>query len=222
MNLDNIKNKENEEFVRNFLNKYLSLGFGNLPKKEIDILVFSLLLEYGYLEGKDNYSIATELCTDDSKIRRLRLDVNSRKNIGKKSTEYHSYKDAVNVVLKDLFGEKKERLTFLNDNTAVTFSIDDPVLKRGFMYAVRKCGYSYNEYLNPDLVELPLYVFVAIVCEYDKKFAKEIQKIYIDTQKTINKGKKLTEGNFLKMAEKILGIAANVATIINLLSQLNF
>ena len=59
------------EFTKDFLIKYMSLGFGNLPKKEIDILVFGLLTKLGYLDGKDYYSIAKEL-------RRFRLSCGSR------------------------------------------------------------------------------------------------------------------------------------------------
>jgi len=65
-------------FANEFLDKYLSLGFGNLPKKEIDILVFGLLNRCGYLKGKNNYEIARNLQIDENRLRRLFLDSSLR------------------------------------------------------------------------------------------------------------------------------------------------
>ena len=74
-----VNEKRDSIFVQQFLEKYLSLGFGVLPKSEIDTLVFSLITDLGYINPsmKEN-EIANELHITETKLSALRLAANAR------------------------------------------------------------------------------------------------------------------------------------------------
>ena len=68
-----------EHFKSKFLNQYLRLGIGSMPKADIDALMMHLLDEYGGadnkpLKTKSNYDVSKLLKVSSSKIRTLRLN----------------------------------------------------------------------------------------------------------------------------------------------------
>src|SRR5690606_11702660 len=67
----NLTKKKHEEFSREFLDKYLSRGFGNMPKREIDVLIFHLLIKSEALSTKSIHLKAMELRTTPAKVKSL-------------------------------------------------------------------------------------------------------------------------------------------------------
>jgi len=166
----------NTRFTRAFLEKYMALGFGNLPKKEIDILIFSLLNRLNYLEGKNAYEIAGELRIDESRLRRLLLDAAARD--GK-----DTLRDSIDRLKRAVFDDETIRPEF--SGGAITLLIEDPVVKRDFVYALRLAGYSYDQNLNPERIEIPVYAFTAVLCKYDDLLYERLQqKIRAERQRS--------------------------------------
>ena len=203
-------NNVDSEFTESFLTKYMSLGFGNLPKKEIDILVFGLITKLGYIDGKDYYSIAKELMIEEKKVKRYILD-NSLRN-----DKTDTVTDSIMNIRKAIF-DNSTILPEFNDNY-ITFGIVDPIERRDFIYVLRCVGYSFDENLNPERITVPIYAFMAVFCRYDdnlyfnfKRLARERLETDSDREKAFNDSKPLIEriSNGLKnVAEPINSITA--------------
>jgi hypothetical protein len=62
-----------------FLDRYLTPAFGSLTKSEVDLLVFSLLTEVGYLRPSDSqYDIARRLRVTPTRVRSLTMQMELR------------------------------------------------------------------------------------------------------------------------------------------------
>jgi len=72
--LEKIQITDSEAFVKQFIKEYLADGFGAMPKREIDILVMSLLLEYANLADKSNHDLSILLQSTESRIKSIRYE----------------------------------------------------------------------------------------------------------------------------------------------------
>ena len=66
--------KDTKSFVTEFLQEYLSDGIGAKTKREIDILVMNLLMNYAGLSGKSNQELSILLQAPEAKIKSLRYE----------------------------------------------------------------------------------------------------------------------------------------------------
>ena len=72
--MDALPVKEPKSFVTEFLQEYLSDGIGAKTKREIDILVMNLLMNYAGLAGKSNQELSLLLQAPEAKIKSLRYE----------------------------------------------------------------------------------------------------------------------------------------------------
>lgn len=68
-----MKKKEYGAFGQAFLDAFLDRGFGALPKRELELLVFDLLCQTTEYRGKSNYEISNLLKIPESRVKTLRL-----------------------------------------------------------------------------------------------------------------------------------------------------
>jgi hypothetical protein len=66
--------KDTKSFVNDFLQEYLSDGIGAKNKREIDILIMNLLMNYADLSGKSNQELSILLQAPESKVKSLRYE----------------------------------------------------------------------------------------------------------------------------------------------------
>jgi hypothetical protein len=66
--------KDTKGFVNDFLIEYLSDGMGAKTKREIDILIMNLLMNYADLAGRSNQELSILLQAPESKIKSLRYE----------------------------------------------------------------------------------------------------------------------------------------------------
>src|SRR5580704_2550840 len=70
---------QHARFARGFLERYLTPAFGSLTKSEIDLLVFSLLHEVGFVRPSDSqYEIARRLRVTPARVRSLTMQMQLR------------------------------------------------------------------------------------------------------------------------------------------------
>ena len=72
--MDALPVKDTKSFVTEFLQEYLSDGIGAKTKREIDILVMNLLMNYAGLSGKSNQELSILLQAPEAKIKSLRYE----------------------------------------------------------------------------------------------------------------------------------------------------
>jgi hypothetical protein len=206
-------NKTDSAFVKDFLDKYLSLGFGNLSKKEIDIHIFGLLVQHKYINSNDNYQIARALQIDEKRLKRLMIDTSLRTDIN------HNFRNSIKDIYNDLGRTIMPEID--PEKNKITIMIADPVKKCDFTYAIRLLGYSYNENLNSERVELPIYVFAAVFWQYNDDVEKKFKKL---TQNVLKNQDEQQQAIFnglpiLSKVEKIMNKAKPLLTSFELIMK---
>ena len=66
--------KKTKEFVKGFLDEYLSNGIGSKTKREIEILIMNLLMKYAGIADKSNQELSILLQAPEAKIKSLRYE----------------------------------------------------------------------------------------------------------------------------------------------------
>ena len=202
------------EFVQQFLKKYLSLGFGVLPKSEIDTLVFSLLVDLGYIDSsKKENEIANELHITETKLSALRLAANARSQ--KPQTVQQSIQE-----LKTRIGNGSIKIYLQKDNKNVMLSIPYPYIKKNLATAAEEItGYPADNYLNSRKVEMPISVFLAVLYQNDEISRKEFIKFAKKNTKESAKIDEITKGtdSIVNKIENILAMGSSIVTIAQLL-----
>jgi hypothetical protein len=69
-----IAEKAKSTFYDAFWKEYLSRGFGNMPKRDMDVLIFHLFEKTDVFNGKSNFEIARTLRTTPAKIKSLKYE----------------------------------------------------------------------------------------------------------------------------------------------------
>jgi hypothetical protein len=170
--MSTLTDKEYTDFAKNFLDKYLSLGFGVLSKKETESLIFSTLEKSSYFKNKDNYELSNELKITESKLKNLRLDAAMRF-----STPNHKA-NLGNIVQRLI---DKDAIISLNDKK-MELLLENPVEKREFEYAVKKAGCSIDYARNREIVIVSPVVLLNIIisnAEFGEDHFKQLVKDYI-------------------------------------------
>lgn len=215
-----IGKEKSEIFVKEFLEHYLALGFGNLPKKEIDILVFGLMKKSGCFDGDDFFHIAQDLRIDEKKV---------KKNILEYAQRYASDKDSVNHSMNNLcdkiFKTQTIKTEFDIEKKTVAILIDDPIEQRDFSYFVRNHGYSLEGNLSRERFKMPVDLFISIFCEINdalfvnfKKYVKANMKGKKGREKLFDKGLPISEQvkNGISAASLVMTSVGAIATILGI------
>lgn len=161
--------KQYQEFGKQFIDRYLSNGFGAMPKSEIDILVFHLLSESEDIKDKANYHVANKLMITESKVKSLSLHA---------SLKYKpaNHKSILSNIVDRVCQEMKK--ADFNDEV-VTIAIESSVEQREFVHAVKSIGRNIEYGLNRELLKIsPIALFELVVLNLEdpeREFAKIVQ-----------------------------------------------
>lgn len=143
-----------ENFGKEFLKNYLSHGYGTMPKREIDILVFHLISESKDIKGKPNYKIANKLRLTESRVKSLRLESSLKHKPA-------NHKAVLGDIVYQLIEEMKKPEF---DGTHISIGLEDPVYKREFEYAVKHSGNHVEYGINREILKVnPLHLLEIIL-----------------------------------------------------------
>jgi len=206
-----LTDSEKITFTEEFLSRFLAYGFGTLPKREIEILIFHILYHKTELfKGQSNYEIANVLKISESKIKSFKAESSLK-------YEQMSHQEALREIAK-LFFESEKSKTDL-DGDMIQFALEDPVLKREFEHAVKELGYFMDYSFNREIVKVKARVFLEIfIKNFDQKEEKlrEVIKSQCKDdkkyQKLISQQYSLNERieSFLSDHKNKIDIAANI------------
>lgn len=153
------------EFAKSFLERYLHDGFGRLQKREIDVLVFHLLLQDGqYRLPEDMYKAGRELGLSETRIRNLYQDVQLRYM---QFDEHEAMMRLIGVVESGAMERSGDKLTFI---------IRDPLLRQYFEeWVAAEDGFTDSRF-NKNLVVVSVDVLSRVLSQLAPEDTDAIRK----------------------------------------------
>ena len=186
-----------QKFASTFVDGYLSPAFGARSKSEIDLLVFTCLIEAKAIDPVEPiYDIARALNIAPSRVRALLLNWQLR-TIRAEADLRQSIIDAL----------KKTR--FSKDGTLLTFGIESPLLKEEVTARLKRKGVFSDAAFSKELVKLPVETFVEFLDEIvDDATKKEVRATLVKDKQLPDKSfKALATGILRTLGEKVAGEA---------------
>lgn len=179
LTLQNIINKADQSFSKEFLEHYLSGSFGSMSKSETEILIFHLLSKH--FDISSNYEISNLLKISETKVKNLTLNAHLR-------YPRQSGDEIVRETLVDI--AKKFSAIYDEQNGEVKIHIQSSVQKREMINAINKLG-SFADYgLNNEILKIRINTLFSLFEKFlDKEKFKDTVQIYL-------KDKKLNEKQF--------------------------
>ncbi len=194
-----LNQREKQEFGAFFVEQFLKNGFGSLPKSEVDLIVFHMLVRSSACRGKSNYELASILKIPEARIKTLRL------NSALKYEEINS-KAVLGRVVTRLVGSE-QFASF--ESGKVEISLEDPVEKRELENFLKKKGHHAEYQLNAEVLKIdPVRLFELIVENVDRpkdEFNQLIQAHLEDRAKAEE-----LANNALTLKQKFAGLRREV------------
>jgi hypothetical protein len=176
-------------FTSAFATAYISPAFVARSKTEVDLLVFSCLIEAGAINpDAPAYDIARALNITPARVRNLILNWQLR------STPAQG--DLRAAIVQAL---KKTR--FSNDGKLLTFGVESPLLKEEIVARLKRKGVFSDASFSKELVKLPADAFVDFLDEIVDDETKRQVRI------TLVKDKQISDTSFKALA---IGVLVNL------------
>lgn len=149
-------------------------GLGAISKKDYDLIVFHHISTALSQQKDGNYALSNKLKIAESRVKTLRLEAALR----------HDPPDHAKV-LKSIIGRVVTQIKGLPSvDGNLVISLENPVEKREFEYAIRRANHPVDYGLNRDLLKIsPLALFDVVLANVDNpepKFKEIVQKLISD------------------------------------------
>jgi hypothetical protein len=186
-----------QKFANSFVKSYLSPAFGARSKSEIDLLVFTCLIEAKAIDPEASiYELARALNVTPARARSLVLNWQLRST-------------AAQTDLGGSIVEALKKTRFSKDGTLLTFGIENPLLKEDIAARLKRKGVFPDASFSKELVRMPVEAFVEFLDEIlDEKTKKEVRKTLVKDKQLPDKSfKALATGILMKLGQKVAGEA---------------
>jgi hypothetical protein len=141
-------------FAREFLRTYARAGFGRMPKREVDVLVFHLLEQATDELGQASETVAARLLgTTPSRVRGWRTDARFL---------YWERAQQDALVRRALFVQLANEGFALDERGMVTLELADPFVRELVVDALRRSHVLHDTSFNAALLRLDAAAFVAL------------------------------------------------------------
>ncbi len=166
---DNLKmtKPEKEDFSDKFIDLYLSMGFGSLPKREIDLFVFHFLIKSSEYKNKSNYELSNKFQVPESKIKSMRLYSALKYDIEDSDT-------ILKRVIKRLV-KSEQYLSFTKGQ--IEISLEDPIEKRELEHYLKRQGHHAEYTLNSEVLKIEPIRLLELIMEHVDKGNKQLEKM---------------------------------------------
>ena len=155
--------KKTKEFVKELLSEYLSDGIGAKTKREIDILIMNLLMNYGGVADKSNQELSILLQAPESKIKSLRYEA----RLKYPPDPDYVKREFLYILTKSQFDFKKGK---------ITFAIEDDFLRHAIQGQLKAKGMFADSSFNSELVKIDKRSLEAVIGElYGEETAKDFR-----------------------------------------------
>lgn len=176
-----------------FVKEYVSPAFGARSKSEIDLLVFTCLIEAGAIDpDAPVYDVARLLNITPGRVRNLLLNWQLR------STAPDSdLRDRIVVALK--------KTRFSKDGTLLSFGVENQLVREDIAARLKSKGIFTDASFSRELVKLPVETFVKFLNDIvDNDTKKQVVKALVHDKQIADKSfKGLAKAVLGKLAEKV-------------------
>lgn len=155
--------RKTNEFVKDFLDEYLADGIGAKTKREIDILVMNLLMNYAGLADKSNQELSILLQAPISKIKSLRYEARLK------------YPPDPNYVKRE-FLYTLTKSQFDVDKEKITFVVEDEYIRQAIQGQLKAKGRFADTSFNTELVKIDRRSLESVIGElYGEEIAEDFK-----------------------------------------------
>jgi hypothetical protein len=159
---------EKQDFADRFLQLYLSMGLGSLPKREIDLFVFHFLTHTSDHRGKSNYELANSFGIPESRIKTLRLNSALRH-------EQANPRAVLSRIVDRLI--HSEQYATLTRDEEIEISLEDPVEKRELENFLKRRGHHAGYTLNSEVLTIRAGRLFELIMEHAERANEEFNQI---------------------------------------------
>lgn len=185
------------KFTAAFIATYLTPAFGARSKTEIDLLVFSSLIEAGAIDPEaPEYDIARALNIAPARVRNLILNWQLRAA-------------SLQGDLRGAIVEALKKTRFSSDGKLLTFGVESPLLKEEIIARLKRKGVFPDASFSKELVKLPVDAFVEFLDEIvDDETKKQVKATLVKDKQLPNTSfKALATGVLVNLGKKAAGEA---------------
>lgn len=173
-----------------FLTTYLQRGFGSMNKNDVEVLVFRILLEREQtaeligLKGLSDYAISLRLQIPESKVKRLRYEVEL------KYPSVTKEEDKKNLLLNIL-----HKVQYKQENKKIQLLVSDKMLRLYIADLLSQGGRFFDTSFNSNIVSIDIDDFCYlltnvytstevedIICKAKESLSKQIKDFPTDTK----------------------------------------
>jgi hypothetical protein len=159
--------EEKQKFCDEFLNLYLAMGIGSLPKREIDLFVFHFLTNTSGYRGKSNYELAKAFRVPEARIKSLRL------NSALRHEQINARAVLSRLVERLIHSEQYVNLT----EGKIELSIEDPIEKIELQNFLKRRGHFAEYTLNSEVLRIHPIRLLELIMEHVEGANEEFGKI---------------------------------------------
>ena len=185
------------KFAGSFVRAYATPAFGARTKSEIDLLVFTCLIEANAIDPEAPiYEIARALNVTPARVRNLILNWQLRT-----TPKQGDLQPALVTALR--------KTRFTKDGTMLTFGVESPLLKEEINARLKQKGIFSDASFSKELIRLPVEAFVEFLDDVvDDSTKKEVRATLVkDRQLPDTSFKALATEVLAKLGEKVAGEA---------------
>lgn len=194
------------KFAAAFVSGFLTPAFGSRSKTEVDLLVFSALVEAAAIDPEAPlFDIARALSISPARARALVFNWQLRT---------FSPTD-----LRTAFAKAIKKTRFAKDGTLLTFGIESPLVREELIASLKRKGFFADASFSKEIVRLPVEALVEFLDEIiGEKEKEEVRSALVkDKQLPDTSFKALAKGVLMKLGEKVAGevgkeVAGSIAT----------
>ena len=164
--IKNVSTK-NHIFVKEFLEEYLSRGFGSMSKRDIDVLLMHLLMKHTDLSDENNFNLSIRLKLTETKVKNLKYEANLK------------YTDSLEDNIKEEFLSllSKAKLQIIGKETWISVIVEDTFLRNAIKAKVKENGSFTDSSFNSEIVKISVDDFSYLMYVFsDDKEQKYIEK----------------------------------------------
>jgi hypothetical protein len=191
--------KAGAAFAAAFVGGYLAPAFGARSKTEIDLLVFTCLIDAGAIDPAGPiYDIARAMNITPTRVRTLIFNWQLR-----------STASGVDLGAQLVAALRKTR--FGKDGTYLTFGVESPLLREEITARLKRKGVFADATFSREIVRLPVDAFVEFLDDLvDDSTKTQLRKILVaDKQLPDHSFKALAIGVLSALGEKVVGTVAD-------------